>query len=119
MNETLLNVERHGAVVGLKEDMVNRYRELHSAVWPEVLELITRSNISNYSIYIRKLPDGHSYLFSYLEYTGTNFDEEMERMIANPVMKRWWAECVPCLELMPDRAPQEVWSPMEEVFFQA
>jgi L-rhamnose mutarotase len=116
MSETKSQVERHGAVVGLKENMVDRYRELHSAVWPEVLELITRTHITNYSIYLRKLPDGHSYLFSYLEYAGENFADDMEHMIANPIMKRWWAECVPCLELFPDRAPQEVWSPVTEVF---
>lgn len=109
-------VTRHGSVVGVKEDKVFRYMELHAAVWPDVLAIIRESNISNYSIYLRKLPDGGHYLFSYFEYAGTNFAEDMSRMGKHPVTQRWWAECLPCLELLPDRAPDEVWSPMREVF---
>jgi len=96
--------------------MVARYRELHAAVWPDVLAVITRSQIRNYSIYLRKLADGNQYLFSYFEYAGVDFANDMARMIDDPVTKRWWGECVPCLELLPDRAPEEVWSPMTEVF---
>jgi L-rhamnose mutarotase len=109
-------VTRRGYVVGVKEDKVSRYVELHAAVWPDVLAIIQENNISNYSIYLRKLPDGHHYLFSYFEYAGANFDEDMARMIEHPVTQRWWAQCVPCLELLPDRSPGEVWSPMREVF---
>jgi len=108
--------QRYGSVVGVKSDMVARYRELHAAVWPDVLAIIKRSHIGNYSIYLRQLADGRHYLFSYFEYAGTDFAGDMARMIDDPVTKRWWAECVPCLELLPDRAPGEVWSPMTEVF---
>lgn len=109
-------IQRYGSVVGIKESMVARYRDLHAAVWPEVLALIERSKIRNYSIYMRKLADDHHYLFAYLEYSGVDFENDMARMIDDPVMKRWWGECVPCLELLPNRAPGEVWSPMTEVF---
>jgi L-rhamnose mutarotase len=109
-------VQRYGSVVGVKDSMVARYQELHAAVWPDVLAVIKRSNIRSYSIYLRKLADGRYYLFSYFEYAGADFTGDMARMIDDPVTKRWWAECVPCLELLPDRAPGEVWSPMEEVF---
>jgi L-rhamnose mutarotase len=116
MHTTKPSVERYGSVVGVRDSMVARYRELHEAVWPEVLALIKQTHIANYSIYLRKLADGRHYLFSYLEYNGTDFAQDMARMIDDPVMKRWWAECVPCLELLPDRTPGEVWSPMAEVF---
>ena len=109
-------VQRFGSVVGVKPEKVERYRELHATVWPDVLAVIKRSRIRNYSIYLRKMADGRHYLFSYFEYAGNDFEEDMVRMIEDPVTKRWWAECVPCLELLPDRAPGEVWSPMEELF---
>ena len=35
---------------------------------------------------------------------------------AESVAQRWWAECAPGLELLPDHAPGEVWSGMREVF---
>src|SRR5690348_11173216 len=109
-------VQRFGSVVGAKENRVARYKELHAAAWPEVLEIIKRSHIQNYSIYLRKLADGRHYLFSYFEYEGDDFAADSARIAAEPVTQRWWAECVPCLDLLPDRTPDEIWSPMEEVF---
>ncbi len=112
-------LQRYGSVVGLKDSMVNRYVELHSAVWPDVLAILKRSNICNYSIYLRKLADGRHYLFSYCEYDGVDFAADWALMADDPITKRWWAECVPCMELLPDRNPGEVWSPMTEVFHMA
>ena len=109
-------VQRYGAVVGVKPEKVARYKELHRAAWPDVLDTIQRCHIRNYSIYFRTLADGRPYLFSYFEYTGNNFAEDMAFMSRDPATQRWWAECVPCLELLPDRGPGEIWSPMEEVF---
>jgi L-rhamnose mutarotase len=109
-------VQRYGAVVGLKPEKVARYKELHAAPWPDVLTTIKRCHIQNYSIYFRTLADGRPYLFSYFEYVGNNFAEDMALMGNDPVTQRWWAECVPCLELLPDRSPGDIWSPMEEVF---
>ncbi|MGP8252900.1 MAG: L-rhamnose mutarotase [Terracidiphilus sp.] len=109
-------IQRYASVVGVRDSKVAQYRELHKAVWPEVLAVIKSSRICNYSIYLRKLVDGRYYLFSYFEYVGTDFSGDMARMIEHPVTKRWWAESVPCLELLPDRALGEVWSPMTEVF---
>ena len=116
MDRSNTSVQRYGSVVGVKESKVARYRELHAAVWPEVLAVIKRSHIGNYSIYLRKLADGRHYLFSYFEYTGKDFAGDSKRISDNPVTQRWWAECVPCLELLPDRAPDEIWSSMAEVF---
>ena len=109
-------VQRYGSVVGVKDDRVARYKELHAAAWPDVLAIIRRSHIRNYSIYLRKLADGRHYLFTYFEYTGNDFAADAARIAAEPTTQRWWAECVPCLELLPDRAPGEIWAAMEEVF---
>lgn len=111
-----MTVQRYGSVVGVKTGKVAHYKELHAAAWPDVLAMIKQCNIRNYSIYLRKLADGRHYLFSYFEYTGNDFAGDMKQMASDPVTQRWWAECVPCLDLLPDRAPGEIWSPMEEVF---
>lgn len=109
-------IQRYGAVVGVKAGMVAQYQELHAVAWPAVLATIKRIHIQNYSIFLRKLADGRHYLFSYFEHAGDDFDADMARIAAEPVTQRWWTECVPCLELLPDRASGEIWSPMEEVF---
>ncbi len=41
---------RMGLCIGLKPEVIARYKELHAAVWPEVLAAITAANIRNYSI---------------------------------------------------------------------
>src|SRR4051812_44684781 len=70
-------MKRYGNIIGLRPEKLEEYKKLHAAVWPGVLQMIKRCNIRNYSIYLRKLPDGNHYLFSYFEYTGSNFEQDM------------------------------------------
>ena len=109
-------MQRYGMVLGVREEKLDCYRQLHAAVWPDVLRMIGECNIENYSIYVRKLPDGKHYLFSYFEYAGDDFAGDMARMAADPTTQKWWDECMPCQEPFPDRAEGEWWAEMEEVF---
>ncbi len=109
-------MKRFGSVVAVKPKKVGEYRRLHAAVWPGVLRMIKACRIRNYSIYLRKLPDGKLYLFSYFEYTGKDFAADMAKMAADPATRKWWAVCKPCHEPLPDRAEGEWWASMEEVF---
>ena len=104
-------VIRMGQLIGIRPDQVEYYKQLHANAWPEVLEMIKRCNIRNYSIYLR---DG--LLFSYFEYTGDNYEQDMAMMAADPITQKWWAECKPCQQPLPGRAENEWWSDMEEVF---
>lgn len=103
-------------VIGLKSEKVEEYKRLHAAVWPDVLKMISACNIRNYSIYLRCLPDGHHYLFSYFEYTGSDFAADTARMAADPTTQEWWKVCMPYQEPLTDRAEGEWWAGMEEVF---
>ncbi len=107
---------RYGSVIEVKPEMLDAYKRLHAAVWPCVLSMIKRCNIRNYSIFLRRLPDGRHYLFSTFEYVGDDFSADMAKMAADPETQRWWALCKPCQEPFPDRAPDEWWAGMEEVF---
>ena len=109
-------MKRFGSVIVLHPDKVDEYKRLHAAVWPEVLAMIASCHIRNYSIYMRTLPDGRPYLFSYFEYTGTDYAADMARMAADPTTQQWWALCKPCQQPLPDRESDEWWSDMEEVF---
>lgn len=111
-------IQRCGMVLGLKPAKIARYKRLHAAVWPRVLKRIKQCHIRNYSIYLRRLPDGKHYLFSYFEYTGRDFVADMAKMAADPMTQEWWGECIPCQEPLPDRAKGEWWAGMEEVFHQ-
>jgi L-rhamnose mutarotase len=108
--------KRYGMVLALQPDKVEEYKRLHAAVWPDVLDRIGECNIRNYSIYLRVLDDGQHYLFSYFEYIGDDFAADMAKMAADPATQKWWDCCKPCQKPLKHRAPDEWWSPMEEVF---
>ena len=109
-------MKRFGWVIGIKEESLDEYKKLHANVWPDVLAMIAKCNIRNYSIYLRQLPDGKYYLFSYLEYVGSNFDGDMAIMAADETTQKWWDVCKPCQQPLSNRAEGEWWADMEEVF---
>ncbi len=104
-------MKRYGMVLGIKPDKIEEYKELHRAVWPEVLKTIKECNISNYSIYLKD-----NYLFSYFEYSGDDFDADMAKMAADPATQKWWNICMPLQEPLKSRGEREWWANMEEVF---
>jgi L-rhamnose mutarotase len=109
-------MKRFGMIIGLRPEKVAEYKQLHAAVWSDVLRMIQDCHIRNYSIYLRTLDDGSPYLFSYFEYTGADFAADMAKMAADPTTQRWWACCKPCQQPLAARAPDEWWSLAEEVF---
>jgi L-rhamnose mutarotase len=111
-----VKMQRFGMVIGLKPEKMAYYKKLHAAAWPGVLKTIRECNIRNYSIYLQKI-DGKYFLFSYFEYTGTDFTRDMARMAADTTTQRWWKETNPTQIPLPEAAAQKTnWQLMEEVF---
>ena len=109
---------RYGMVTGLKPEKIAQYKKLHASPWPEVQKCISECNIRNYSIYLQKI-DNQYFLFSYFEYTGSDFDADMKKMAADSMTQKWWKETDPCqLPLKEALAKHQIWSSMEEVFHQ-
>jgi L-rhamnose mutarotase len=98
-------------VIRLKGDVEEMYKRYHANAWPEILDVIRKCNIRNYSIYLK---DG--YLFSYFEYHGVDFAADMAKMAADRKTQEWWAIMKPMQEPLPTRRPGEWWAQMEEVF---
>ena len=112
-------IKRYGSITGVKPEKVEYYKYLHSHPWPAVGRKISECNIRNYSIYLRELEPGKFYLFSYFEYTGSDFAADMAKMALDPETQRWWKETDPCQQPLADRlADEKIWSVMEEVFHQ-
>jgi L-rhamnose mutarotase len=86
----------------------------HADPWPSVLEQIGRSNIRNYSIFLR---EPENVLFAYFEYHGSDFAADMRAMADDPETQRWWAIMKPMHAPLETRAEGEWWAPMEEVFY--
>jgi L-rhamnose mutarotase len=107
------HVQRFGSIIGIKPDQISAYKALHAAPSPGVRELLEKYNIHNYSIYIQKLDDGKYYLFSYYEYTGTDFKGDMAKAQAEPINQKWWTHTGP---MQIPLAGHHGWTTMEEVF---
>jgi L-rhamnose mutarotase len=104
--------QRFGSVIGLKPDFEERYIILHKHTFPGVLERISESNIRNYSIFLR---DG--ILFSYYEYAGKKYDEDMQKIGEDKTTQDWWKLTDPMQEPLPTRKEGEWWAEMEEIYF--
>ena len=109
-------VQRYGSVIGVKEESLAKYKDLHANPWPAVNKQIKKSNIRNYSIYLTQFPDGKYYLFSYFEYTGNDFDADMAKMAEDPTTQKWWKQTDPCQEPLANRPEGQFWKTMEEVY---
>ncbi|MGK9146055.1 L-rhamnose mutarotase [Plantibacter flavus] len=104
-------MRRLASVIGLPAGNVEEYERLHAAVWPAVLDRLSRSHVTNYSIYRHgKL------LFSYMEYVGDDFESDMAAIAVDPTTQEWWAVCEPLQRPLPDGAPDERWRDLPEVF---
>lgn len=104
--ENRFHVVSHvGSVIRLRREYEERYVILHRHVFPEVAERIRKSNIRNYSIFLR---DG--LLFSHLEYIGEDFQSDMAAM-ADPVTREWWKLTEPMQAPLRTRKKGEWWAP--------
>lgn len=110
------HVQRFGSVIGVRPEKVQEYRNLHAKVWPGVLHRLRECNIRNYSIYFKETEPGKYYLFSYYEYTGTDFAKDAAALAADPEIQAWWKLTGPCQIPVPLHKAGENWAEMEEVF---
>lgn len=104
-------VKRFGSVIELDPAGIDEYERLHAAVWPELLQRLDECNLRNYTIFRYGTT-----LFSYVEYVGDDYANDMERLGADPVVQRWWSVCEPLQRPVPERAPGEWWHQIPEVF---
>lgn len=95
----------------LRPEFVEKYKEYHAAVWPEVLGMIAECNIRNYSIYLKD-----NYLFGYFEYHGGDMKADFAKMASHKKTQDWWSIMEPMQEPLPTRKEGEWWAEMDEVF---
>ncbi|MFC2085943.1 L-rhamnose mutarotase [Bacteroidota bacterium] len=108
-------VYRLTAVIELKPEKEQLYRELHTDVWPDVVEAIKTSNIRNYSISLARIA-GKSYLFSYMEYTGDDIERDFAAMANDPVTRdQWWPITDACQRVIEGTPEGAKWLPLERL----
>ena len=87
---------------------LEEYREVHRAVWKELLEVLRDAGWRNYSLFLRD--DG--LLIGYVE--ADDLDEAQERVARTEVNARWQAQMSALFAS--EGAPDEAWERVPEVF---
>lgn len=106
-----MSVKRIAQVIGIKPEEIEEYERIHANVWPKVLATIKKANIKNYSIFRYE-----HLLFSYMEYTGANYEEDMKLIAADPETQRWWKITAPMQSQVPEAQVGEWWHTISENF---
>jgi len=104
-------MKRYGMLIRVKPEQLEEYKIIHARVWPEILSMIKKCNIRNYSIFEK---DG--LLFAYYEYVGSDYQADMAKMAADPKTQEWWKITDPMQIPLDSREKGEWWAQMEEVF---
>lgn len=104
-------MKRYGSVIKVKPESLAAYKKYHEHVWPEIIDMIHRCQIRNYSIFLKD-----NLLFGYFEYHGSDYDADMAIMAADPKTREWWSIMMPMQEPLDTRSAGEWWAVMEEVF---
>ncbi len=105
-------VQRFAMVIGLRDESRDEYVRLHQG--PGVRDLLAAANISNFSIYLHRLPDGRLYEFAYYEYRGTDHAADMARLAGDPRHQAWLELCDPMQIPLPGDSS---WTMMEPIYF--
>jgi L-rhamnose mutarotase len=106
-------VERVCFLLQVRPERLVEYRERHAAVWPDMLDALTRTGWRNYSLFLR--PDG--LLVGYLE--TDDFAAAQAAMEREDVNARWQADMAPFFapaSAAPDGQDAPGFERLEEVF---
>ena len=106
-------VQRVGMVIGLRDEAVEAYRRLHADDEPGVRDLLRTYHLTNFTIFVHRLPDGNLYEFAYYEYDGDDLERDLAALAAEPRNRAWLARCDPMQVPLPGASS---WSVMEAVY---
>ena len=93
----------------LKPGYKAEYIKRHDEVWPGIVELIKRSGISDYSIF---LDDETNILFGVQKVSG---DVSSQDLGAVEIQQKWWDYMSDIMEVNPDKSPVTIH--LDEVFY--
>ena len=85
------------------------YKRRHTAIWPELADLLKGSGISDYSIF---LDEETLLLIGYLQIEDPAV---LDRLPEHPVMKKWWDHMKDIMDVHADNSPVAI--ALTEVFY--
>lgn len=101
-------MERLAFKMKLKPGCQEEYRRRHAQVWPEILQLLKETGVSDYSIFLDEETD---ILFAVQKVSGESNSQQLGHV---EVQQRWWSYMADIMEVNPDDSPISI--PLSEVF---
>jgi len=101
--------ERYVLRMRLNDGMAEEYKRRHDAIWPELVDLLHDTGVSDYSIHLDE-ETGH--LIGVLTRTANH---RMGALSEHPVMQKWWAHMGDIMETNEDNSPVAV--PLTPLFY--
>ena len=109
-NEAGRPLKRYAFMLWLRPGAAAAYEEAHRAVWPEMLALLKRAGISEYSIYRRDE-------LLILALRAADFESAWQQIESDPINTRWQQAMTPFFAPIKGLRPGERFPMMEEVFY--
>ncbi len=101
-------MEKYAFKMRLNPGMKDEYQKRHDDIWPDLVTLLKRAGVSDYSIH---LDEETNILFGVLWRTE---DHKMGDLPSHEIMKKWWAHMADIMETRDDNEPVAV--PLTPVF---
>jgi len=101
-------MKREAFKMFLKPGFEEEYEKRHTAIWPELRELLSQNGVYDYSIYWDKETN---ILFASQKTKGEASSQDMG---TNPIVQKWWDYMADIMEVNPDNSPVSI--PLPEVF---
>jgi len=101
-------MERQAFRMKVKEGCEAEYERRHKEIWPEVKALLSKSGVTDYSIYLDK--ETH-YLFAFQKIEGNSGSQDLGN---EEVIKRWWHSMKDLMDTNLDESPVSI--QLQEVF---
>ncbi|MFN8254413.1 MAG: L-rhamnose mutarotase [Bacteroidales bacterium] len=89
---------------GKKDEYIRR----HNSLWPELKDLLHKSGISDYTIF---LDEETNTLFAVQRLEGNDSSQELGK---TAIVKKWWDYMADIMETNPDNSPVTI--PLQKVF---
>jgi len=95
----------------VKTDRLEEYKQRHEAVWPEMLDALSKAGWHNYSLFLRD--DG--LLIGYVE--TPDFEKALSQMAGTEVNARWQKQMAEFFDGEPGRNADEQMFAIPQVFY--
>lgn len=93
----------------LHKGFEDEYKRRHDDLWPELKELLKKSGVREYSIFLDETTNA---LFGIMKVEDPS---SLVSLPEHPVMKKWWAHMRDIMDTHPDNSPVSI--PLKEVFY--